>query len=186
MKNKILLAALLVSSSCALADPGAYVGVNAGSTEHHIDFMDESGSDTSTGVKLYGGYQFTPAIGLELGYVRFGEIEESDPEFSISYKPTAMYAALTGTMAISPAFNLIGKLGVSRSNSKLEAAYLDMSGEAESKVTSAMFGIGVQYKFSETMSVMAEYENFGKISKFEEFDFNDKAALVSVGLRIAF
>ena len=186
MKNNILLAALLVTSSCALAGPGGYVGVNAGSTQHNINFDGESGSDTSTGVKVYAGFQVTPAIGVEAGYVRFGEIDESDSEFSLSYKPNAFYAAVTGTMAISPGFDLIGKVGVARSDSKIAVSYLDMRASLKDDVVSALFGIGVQYKFSETMSVVAEYENYGKIAKYEEVDLTDKAALVSVGLRIAF
>lgn len=186
MKNKILLAALLVSSSCAMAAPGGYVGVNAGSTEHKINFEGESGSDTSTGVKVYGGFQVTPAIGVEAGYVHFGEIEENDPEFSLSYKPNAFYAAVTGTMPISPMFDLIGKVGVARSDSKIAVSYLGQRAALDNDVTGAFFGFGVQYKFSDTMSFVAEYENFGKIAKFDEINLTDKATLVSVGLRVAF
>ena len=49
-----------------------------------------------------------------------------------------------------------------------------------------MFGIGAQYKFSDTMSLVAEYENYGKVAKYDEVDMSLKASLISVGLRVAF
>lgn len=186
MKNKIILAALLVSSSYAFAAPGGYVGVNAGSTKHQLSMDGDSGSDTSTGVKVYGGYQVTPMFGVEAGYARFGEIEESDSGFSINYKSNAFYVAVTGTVAMSPSVDLFGKVGVSRSDTKLDFSYLNQRGSMKTNATGAMFGIGAQYKFSESMSVVAEYEHFGEVAKFDDLDLTDKASLVSVGLRVAF
>ena len=96
MKNTILLAALLVVSSSALANPGSYVGVNVGSTELKITADGDSGSENGTGGKVYAGYQFTPAIGAELGYVRFGDISATEDGFTVGFKPNSFYAALTG------------------------------------------------------------------------------------------
>ena len=187
MKNQIILAALLLSSSCAFAGNG-YVGINAGTTKQTISFDGDSGSEDTTGARVYGGYQVNPGFGIEVGYVHFGKISESEEGVSVSFKPTAIYAAATGTMPISPSMNLIGKIGVARNDTTFGASFEGQSMSFDKNNTSAMFGIGVQYKFSDTMSLVAEYEDFGKIAKFDEGDFkaNMKASIVSVGLRVAF
>lgn len=185
MKNTIMLAALLLSSSCAFAGTG-YVGVNAGSTTHSVTFDGDSGSTDTTGARIYGGFQVTPAFGIEAGYVHFGKVSESEQGFKLTFKPTAFYAAATGTMPMSPSFNLIGKVGVARTASTFGVTFQNQSVSMDKTSTSAMFGIGVQYKYSETMSFVGEYENFGKIAKFDTEGFNMKASMVSVGLRVSF
>jgi OOP family OmpA-OmpF porin len=186
MKNKIILAALLLSSSCAFAAPGAYVGVNAGSTDQEMSMNGQSGSENSTGIKVYGGYQFSPALGLEAGYVRFGEATDSDEGFTIGAEPTAFYAALTGTMAVSPSLNVFGKLGVTKNDTDIFVAFEGNRVTDKKSVTTAVFGVGVQYKFSDTMSLVAEFENYGKVAKYEDEGLSLKASLMSVGLRVAF
>lgn len=185
MKNKFILAALLVSSSAAFAGPG-YVGVSAGSSTQKLGADDFSLSESATAFKIVGGYQATPMFGLEAGYVRFGEASISADGASIGSEPTSFYAALTGTVPVSPAFNLFAKLGVAKSKTTIFASDVDGRDEFEESGTSAVVGIGAQYKFSDTMSLVAEYENFGKVAKDSESSANVKVSLVSVGLRIAF
>lgn len=188
MKNTILLAALLVVSSSALANPGSYVGVNVGSTELKITADGDSGSENGTGGKVYAGYQFTPAIGAELGYVRFGDISATEDGFTVGFKPNSFYAALTGTMVMTPKVNLFGKIGAARTDSNVYVEYQRERISIDRSGTSVMFGLGVQYKFSERLSLVAEYENFGKILKLNSDDLSAdaNASLVSVGLRYAF
>jgi OOP family OmpA-OmpF porin len=186
MKNKIILAALLLSSNCAFAGPGAYVGVNVGSTDQEMSVAGQGGSENSTGVKVYGGYQVNPAFGIEAGYVHFGEAKVSEDGETLGAKPTAIYAAVTGTMPVSPSFNVFAKLGVTRNQTDI---FVDFEGERftdKKSVTTGVFGVGAQYMFSDTMSLVAEYENYGKVAKYDEVNMNLKASLISVGLRVAF
>ena len=185
MKNQIILAALLLSSSCAFAGNG-YVGINAGSTTQRFTIDGDSHSEDTTGVRAYAGFQINPAFGIEGGYVHFGNVSAVEDGINFAFKPTSVYAAATGTMPMSPSLNLMGKVGIARSNSTFEASSQGQKFSADKTGTSAMFGIGVEYKFSETMSVVAEYENFGKIAKFDQEGINVKASMVSVGLRTSF
>jgi OOP family OmpA-OmpF porin len=186
MNNKITLAALLLSSSCAFAAPGAYVGVNVGSSDQELSVASQSGSETSTGVKVYGGYQVNPAFGIEAGYVRFGKVSETEDGETFGTKPSAIYAAVTGTMAVSPSFNVFGKLGVTRNKTDIFVVFEGDRFTDEKSVTTGVFGVGAQYKFSDTMSLVAEYENYGKVAKYDEAKMSLKASLISVGLRVAF
>ncbi|MEJ7808058.1 MAG: outer membrane beta-barrel protein [Telluria sp.] len=187
MNKNTLLATLLLSSSCAIASPG-YVGINVGTTTHTVSFDGDSGSENTTGARVYGGYQVSPRFGMEAGYVHFGKVSETEDGLTVNFKPTAIYAAVTGTMPVSPSFNLFGKLGVSRNSATFGVTFENDSVSMKKTSATAMFGIGVQYKMSDSMSLVAEYENFGKVAKFDEGDFkaNFKAQMISIGLRNAF
>ena len=87
---------------------------------------------------------------------------------------------------MSPSFNLIGKLGVARAKSTFGLAFQGDRASTDNKDTGVMYGIGAEYKFSDTMTIVAEYEDFGKIAKFDEVGINIKASMASVGLRIKF
>lgn len=50
--------------------------------------------------------------------------------------------------------------------------------------TSALFGIGAAYHFDKKLSLVAEYENFGKVAS--EDGAKLKADLLSIGLRYKF
>jgi OOP family OmpA-OmpF porin len=186
MNKKITLAALLLSSSCAFAAPGAYVGVNVGSADQEINVGSQSASESSTGVKVYGGYQVNSAFGIEAGYVRFGEASDTEDGETFGAKPSSIYAAVTGTMAVSPSLNVFGKLGVTRNKTDIFVVFDGDRFTDEKSVSTAVFGVGVQYKFSDTMSLVGEYENYGKVAKYEQANMNLKASLISVGLRVAF
>jgi OOP family OmpA-OmpF porin len=47
-----------------------------------------------------------------------------------------------------------------------------------------MFGVGAEFNFTKNVSMVAEYENFGKV--IDENEANTKAQMVSVGLRYKF
>jgi OOP family OmpA-OmpF porin len=185
MKNKIILAALMLSSSCAFADSG-YVGVSAGSVTQDLSAQGETLSKTSTGAKLYGGYRISPALGVEAAYVHFGEASTTAEGLTVGSKPKSYYAAVTGTMAVSPVFSVSAKLGVARTDTTLFVAIDGERAAGKDTGTSAMFGVGAQYKFSETVSLVAEYENYGKVAKDEQSSLNLKVSMFSVGVRVSF
>ncbi len=183
MKNTITFAALLLSSTCALA-AGPYMGVSAGTTDQKVAAEGEAVNLDSNSAKIYGGYQFASNVGIEGGYVHFGEIKETVEGFTLGAKPKAFYTAVTGTAALSPAFNLFGKLGVSSNQTKIFASFDGNSGSETKTKVSAMFAIGGQYKFNEQFSFVAEYENFGKV--FDQDGLSLKVTTVSAGLRYTF
>ncbi len=142
--------------------------MSAGSSTQKLSVEDVSLSESATSFKIVGGYQATPMFGVEVAYVRFGEASVSGNGASVGSDPTSFYAALTGTVPVSPAFNLFAKLGAAKSKTTIFASEAGVRDEFEESGTSAVFGIGAQYKFSDTMSLVAEYENFGKVAKDSE------------------
>jgi OOP family OmpA-OmpF porin len=185
MKNKFILAALLLSSGAAIAGPG-YVGASAGSTTQDLSAQGETLSKTSTGAKLYAGYQISPVLGVEVGYVHFGEASTSAEGLTVGSKPKSYYAALTGSMEVSPAVSVSAKLGVARTDTTLFVSFDGQRLSGKETGTKAMFGVGAQYKFSETVALVAEYENYGKVATSDDSDLSLKVSLVSIGVRVSF
>lgn len=185
MKNTILFTTLLLSSSCALAANG-YAGINAGIAKQKAGIEGASVSQDETGFKAYGGYQFDPHIGIEGGYARFGEMSGSAQGATVGAKPTSFYAAVTGTMPATAQMNVFVKLGVARSDTDVYATYRGQREEIDMTRNSALLGTGFQYKFSNNLSLVGEYEYFGKVVKDHESGLYLKASLISIGLRLGF
>ena len=68
---------ILVSPQYATADSGLYVGASIGSA-HLDDNIGNFGIDTDTGAyRFFGGIQLGDSLGLEAGYLNFGDFTES-------------------------------------------------------------------------------------------------------------
>jgi OOP family OmpA-OmpF porin len=186
MKQALLVAVLGMALSApvvAYAD-GAYVGVNAGRTDQKVFAEGISGTakDTTTGYKLYGGYDFSKNFGLEAGYMDSGDGKAVFPGgFFVEGKTTSLYIAVTGTLPLSEQFSLFAKAGVATNRAKLHnanGAYFD------DRTTSPVLGIGAAYAVSKNVALVIEYENFGKTVKID--DDYVKTNLLSIGVRYKF
>jgi OOP family OmpA-OmpF porin len=179
MKKQLLVAMI----GAALAVPfaaqaeGAYVGVNAGSAKQTASSSGYSGNDSETGFKLYGGYDFTQNFGIEGGYIDLGNANISNGPISASIKSTALYVAGTATLPLNTQFSLFAKLGVTENRA-------ESIGYPTNTKTSALIGVGAAYNINKNLSVVAEYEDFGKV--YEDPTANIKADMFSVGLRYKF
>lgn len=185
MKNTILFAMLaaLVGTAAAQSQ-GAYVGGSVGRAEQKLSFGDIK--DNDTGFKLFGGYNFNQNFGLEGGYVDLGKLERSGNGARVSFEPTSAYFAATGTLPLDAQFSLFGKAGVASTEVKANAAAGNLTVDDKATRTSAYLSVGAAYAINANLSVVAEYEYFGKVAKFEDSDDNLKANMISVGVRYKF
>jgi OOP family OmpA-OmpF porin len=137
--KKILMVAAVAAACTALpASAQFYLGGGVG----------EAKTDTrETSWKMYGGFQFNPTWGVELGYTDLGKYRGADIE---SYS-----LAMTGTMPLNEQWSLLGKLGVAENRP-------DAAGNGNK--TSALIGVGVGYSFNKNVGMRLEYEDFGKLS----------------------
>jgi OOP family OmpA-OmpF porin len=168
-----LIAAVLVLPIAAQAQ-SVYVGANVGQTE--LKASDSSGwsaKDNDTGAKIYVGTDLSKNFGLEAGYAGLGEYGDS----TASVKVRSFYVAGTATYPINNQFGVFAKVGASGNQIKLN------TGEKYNRTT-ALVGVGASYSFSQNVSVVAEYENYGKV--FNEGGNTVKADVVSVGVRYKF
>jgi OOP family OmpA-OmpF porin len=131
-----------------------------------------SGSNkTDTSYKLYGGYQFTPHWGAELGYSRLGDhtanITVGNVAGSGSYSLESWTLAGTGTLPLGASgFSLLGKLGVAANrisgSNFCVAGFCDALGSE--RKTNAFWGVGAEYAFTRQISARLEWEDYGKFT----------------------
>jgi len=138
MKKLFIVAAVAAAFTALPASAQFYLGGGVG----------EAKTDTrETSWKMYGGFQFNPTWGLELGYTDLGKYRGADIE---SYS-----LAMTGTMPLNEQWSLLGKLGAA--NNRPDAA-------GNGNNTAVLIGVGVGYSFNRNVGMRLEYEDFGKLS----------------------
>jgi OOP family OmpA-OmpF porin len=182
--KKVILAVLLASSAASAMAQNAYVGASVGRGEQKADIGPLSFKDKGTAFKVFGGYQFTQHVGFEAGYVKFGEAEVSGNGASLSAEPKSFYTAGTLTLPINEQLSAFAKVGAASTRTTVTASIKGQSESVKNTETTAMFGVGVGYAFTPAVSVIAEYENFGKIAKDDGGTL--KADLLTIGVRVKF
>ena len=183
MKLKLIIAtgaALGLFTTLAHAN-GGYAGLSVGSAEQKKGFEFSSTNidrtkDTTTAFKLLAGYQSNPTFGVEAGWDHHGSSDLALSGSIATLKPESFYAAGTVTLPLGNQFSLFGKLGLSNNRTKV-------SGSSKTN-TQAFAGVGLSYAFTQTVSGVVEYEDFGEV--VDEPAITAKSRVVSVGLRVAF
>lgn len=138
--KKLLVAAIAAATLFAgQASAQLYLGAGVGSSK--TDNREDSW-------KLYGGYQFNPTWGVELGYNDLGQYRGADME--------SWSLAGTGTMPLNERWSLLGKLGAAFNRPQFAGA---------DDRTALLVGLGVGYSLSRNVGLRVEYEDFGRLSK---------------------
>jgi len=146
MFKKIAIAAsLAILSSAAMAadQPYFYAGGDLGSTK-----LEDYDRETSYGA--FGGYQFNQHFALEAGIRRLGEADFTGG----SVKGNQYSLSGIGTIPLSNGFSVFGRLGYNRVNSKERL----LGASRTIREDEVLYGAGVGYKFSETVSGRLEVQ----------------------------
>lgn len=139
MKKLLMAAAVAAALVAGQAYAQMYLGAGVGSSK--LDSREDSW-------KLYGGYQFNPIWGVELGYNDLGQYRGADLE--------SWTLAGTATMPLNERWSLLGKLGLASNRPQFLG-----SGDR----TGLLAGVGVGYTLTRNVGLRLEYEDFGKLSK---------------------
>lgn len=183
--KKVLIAVI----ATAFAAPAAfaadnYVSASVGHAKHKLHADGTKMSENDTSFKAAVGHNFKPGLGVELGYVNFGETRISANGASAWAKPKSLYAAVVGEVPVADKLSVLGKIGVARSKTEIGASVGGVTETADEKDTTAVIGLGAAYAVTDAVKLVAEYENFGKVARGEGDSL--KVDQVSVGLRVAF
>ena len=168
--NALAGAALLAALS-AHAE-GLSIGGSIGESRWKGGDVGAAATDKSdTAYKLYGGYGFTPNLGIELGYANLGKFSSS----AGSLKADGMFVDGVGTLPLGSGFSALGRVGVF--NGKL-----DSSLAGSDRGTSWKVGAGVQYDFDKNLGLRGEWERY----RFDALGTKSNADLYSVGVNYKF
>lgn len=192
MKKVILtLIASAATVGAAQAQTGVagrpYVGVGIASEEHDYSFGGVGGTNLNrdgwkASAKVFGGYEFTPNVGVEAGYT---DMRSADFSYLRDGKNVSGYAngygayvAAKYTVPVNAQFAAYGKLGVAYSKRKIETN----DGEHDAHHdTGAYAALGLEYKLSQKVSFVGEYERYGKSKAY-----GAKPDVVTVGVKYSF
>ena len=194
MKPRKMFAAALLGLGALLAVPQAsaqgslYFGASVGETDaddgNAVPALITSGTvdGSDSGMKLFGGFQFNPNLGLEMAYIDLGKATYSGtfsgiPVTGGSVETTGFNFAVVGTWPVNPSFSLFGKLGllIWEAEANDVTGGLPFSGTDDG--TDISIGIGGSYNLTKNFSIRAEWEQFEAV---------DKISLLSIGVAFKF
>lgn len=178
----IASASLLVTGSAlAQADSYSYFGLSAGqsrsnmNTQTTVDQLLGAGVSTGlksnlrdTGYKVFGGYQFNPYFGMELGYFDLGHIgfdaTTASGTLGGRYKMKGVDFDLVGSLPLSERWAASARIGVQDAQTNANftptgsVALTDLN--RSQRDVNVKFGVGLQYAFSRSFILRTELERF--------------------------
>jgi OmpA-OmpF porin, OOP family len=187
---KRILTSVLLLSSIALAGPAMAQYGYAGGSVGQSRYNDECGSScdkTDIGFKLFGGYMFTPNVGIEAHYVNLGKLtfSENVPPFGTvngEVKASGFGASVVGLLPIDR-FELFGKLGFTYMDTKISGSIANLGAASDDdKAANFSFGLGAAYNINKQLSARLEWERF----RAEYQDEKEDVDLISIGVSYRF
>jgi OmpA-OmpF porin, OOP family len=167
-----LTAASAFAQTSGIAGSGLYVGGSVGGSHWKGDDQLGTADDKSdTGLKVYGGYSFTPNIAIEFGAVDLGKFTGPTGDA----RANGVYLDGVGTVPIGYGFSALGRIGIVNGQLKTDAGDADRG-------TNLKVGLGLQYDITPNIGVRTEWERY----RFDSLDGHDNADLYSVGLNYRF
>jgi OOP family OmpA-OmpF porin len=185
-KLGVVALALFAGTVASAQGTGWYAGANVGRSAVTIDdatittglagqglaVSTIDNHDRSTGWGLFGGYQWTPNIGLEAGYFdlgHFGYTAHTTPSGTLNgtIRVKGLSLDLVGTLPLTERISAIARAGVTtiRSNDAFTAAPAARVPYANAtpseRATSFNAGLGLAYAISDALSLRAEATRYG-------------------------
>ncbi|MFZ4699565.1 MAG: outer membrane beta-barrel protein [Candidatus Methylumidiphilus sp.] len=133
----------------------------------------DGNSSNGTSVKLQLGYQLSPTIAVEGGYVDAGTQKFSFGSLSVDAKMSGGSVAVLGLIPFGERLSMFGKFGYNSYTSSVSVG--GYSGVGSGNISGALVGVGGKFKLSDTLAVRVEYEKIAS-----------DTALTTVGLQLRF
>jgi opacity protein-like surface antigen len=178
--NKVILT-LVAGLAIAGSVQAQTVYVGATVSASNATFGDDAGYKGSG--KIFGGVELNERFGLEAGYTDLRTFEGayawSGTPGRASADGSRSYLAGKASLPINEQVSVYGKLGVSYSKINLSTTVPSLT-SSESK-TEAYGALGAQYKLTQNVALIAEYERYGK-----KKSIGVKADAWNIGAKYAF
>jgi OOP family OmpA-OmpF porin len=151
---------------------GPYVGGSLGPTRYKgPDIGGLSTDRSSTGGKLYGGYEFTPNVAVEAGYADVGKAKSTAGDV----KGRGIFVDAVGKVPLTDSLSALGRVGAFNGRART-------SGGSSQSGTNLKYGLGLQFDLNKQAAIRGEWERY----RFKAFDTKADADMVSVGLNYKF
>lgn len=193
MKTAKMFAVAVLGSGALLAASqasaqGFYIGGSFGQSDYDdgnaVPALITSGTvdGSDTGFKFFGGYQFSPNLGVEVAYVDLGKATYSgtflgDSVTGGKIETTGFNVSAVGTLPVNPSFSLFAKVGLFLWDAKASDVTAGVPFSATDDDLDVSFGIGAAYNMTSKFSIRAEWEQFKAV---------DSVSLLSIGVAYKF
>ncbi len=191
MNNNIkrigLVSGLLLCAAGALAQgttqppSSGYFELSAGETNQSmpggLGGFSSKASDTNYNLSV--GSYFPNNFGAELAYNDFGDIRRAGG----STKATGLSLSLVGRFPVAGSVNLLGRLGTTYSSTSVSAAPASGLATGDKQGFGLSYGVGVEYTFNPTWSVLLKYDNY---ALGFAGDRTDNVGATTIGLRVSY
>jgi OOP family OmpA-OmpF porin len=153
-----------------------YWGFNLGTPDYEKNCQPGfSCSDPDVGGKIYTGGQFNKWLGMELGYVNFGELERNGGDT----KAHGVNLSVVGTVPMGTVVSAFAKVGTTYGWTKTEGV-IGRTGKADDFGLS--YGAGLGFNLSAQTQLLVEWDRHNL--KFADRDSD--VDMYSVGLKFRF
>lgn len=165
--SALLAAALTPTVACA---EDFYVGATAakgGDLTHTSPITGKTDTaSANTAVKLFGGINYSDALGFEVGYGQAGNAHFNKTTLGLPNDPTFKIHTVTAAARLAHHFNdawsVFGKAGVAYNRFKAT----DGAGTSDSvSSTKPLLSVGMAYNATKAIALTVEYEHIGSTSK---------------------
>ncbi|HEX5338788.1 MAG TPA: porin family protein [Gallionella sp.] len=158
---KKIVAALLLSSAAAsafAADQGFYAGVTLGQSRASNPFPTLTVTkSTDTVYGILGGYQITKNFGAEAFFTGAGKFAVSNAFGSATGKADSYGINAVGTLPLSDAFSLYGKLGFASTKTTASSTPASVTGATR---TGATYGLGGVYNATPAIGIRFGWDRY--------------------------
>lgn len=163
--------------------PQAYVGLSAGQSDYSLSNGTGlfGSNNRPTAYILSGGAYFTNNLGAELAYTDFGRISRAGG----TTRAEGLSLRLVGKLPLSPAFNLLGKIGTTYGRTEVSAAPGSGIAPGSDNGFGLSMGIGAEYFFTSNVSVVLAYDAHDVRFAGGAND-RDRIGVTSLGVRYSF
>ena len=183
--------AMLLCASAFAQDAGYYMGASVGQSVTDVDPAPfaalgatiTSKDEKSSAFRIFGGYQFTRNLAVEIGYIDLGTYAVSG---TIGALPFTAFGDVTGfsisgvgTVPLTEKLSLLGSLGFLSSKVKASATVATAAGAARSSQSDYTAGIGLKYSLTKNVAARLEANYYG-------LNNNGSAQMYSLGLQYKF
>jgi len=159
--GKEALFALLISLFLAPGWASAqwYVGASAGRTNNEwVSIGAPNDTDTSTYVKPFGGFSFSPHFAAEVGLANLGKVVNTSTD-TIDARSLAF--TLVGRVPVHPKVDFFGRWGLGIWNAK----WSSFGSSATKTGVGQVVGLGFDFRISDRLTVGPEWEQYQNVGE---------------------
>lgn len=177
---------VMAAAQAQTTEPRFYLGAGVSTVDHNYRISGANNVDSDgykASGKLFGGVDIDQTWAVEAGYTDFRKSRANYTLNGVNSRVESdgygTYLAAKASLPLNQQTSVYGKLGVAYTKADLRSNTPGLNGKDDD--TGLYAGVGLQYNVSQNVSLLAEYERYGK-----KKDFGAKPDVFTIGAKYTF